>query len=274
MKMLKSVIVAILALVGFLFFPATAWTWALILGVLSAVSIAIWIVQKKKPRQNWPSSASGIAKRVFLSVWAGLGLCFVLMLGLALTGEWDRSLRENENRALVSLKNLATAQVTFAIKEYHTVPGNNVTSPQDGKYADNFRNLHYGRDGDGRQLRLIPRELADAFVVENILNGAKTADNREHNPSAPCNGYYFQEDVTELPRTLEHAQTFAYMAFPAFLKETGRYVFWIGEEGTVYRHEPDAPKRTPAAKLMELYRNRPGSSPLSNSPTLVWTEYP
>lgn len=141
-------------------------------------------------------------------------------------------------------------------------------------YADNFRNLHYGfRDErsyptnpayEGQINEFIgwPNwNEAESFLYDNALGGAPTASADAPSASKVDSAYYFQEDPTGILPAEAYGTGFALMAFPRELGITGNYVFWVGNGTGVYRQRPNAPKGTSAAKLYELYRDKPGATP-------------
>lgn len=213
--------------------------------------------------------------RIGRAACAMIGLLLLTAVVLQVITHWNATMRRNEATAVTALKSYATAQVTFSIwgKSKPGRGAGNTLATGDAAYADNYRNLFYGvveHQDESIRFTLIPKPLADAFLIDNFLGGFPTADAMAPQESVPYSQYYFQEDPSGLLTASGYDKTFALMAFPRILGKTGRYVYWIGIEGIVYQQRPDAPKGTPAAKLFELYHNNPESTPLAKKTRTGW----
>ena len=204
--------------------------------------------------------------RYFLAFWAVLILA---VLTVILIAERNRAIRSRELVAQICLRKYATAQLTFALGKQATIPGNTSPGLGENAYADNFRNLFYGADDDGQWLHLVPESMADAYLVDNALSGAPTLNEGADRKAAPHHGYLFVEDLTGDVPAAKYDSWCTLMAIPVELGATGRYVYWINQEGVVYSQEPRAPKGTTAEELLKLYRGVPGSTP-AMQPAADW----
>lgn len=185
----------------------------------------------------------------------------------------------NQNAAYSMLRNYASAQVVFSVAQYAKIQGNTSPDLGDKAFADNFRNLYYGKDSNGNLLSLISKFSADAFLSDNALRGAPTPAEAP-TASVPYQGYVFQEDVFGMIPRSEYGGKCALMAFPAVYGETGYKVFWIGvsenesdereyDPTKIFEFDPDVPKGTPASEIAKLFY---APTPPSGNPLIKWKE--
>lgn len=169
--------------------------------------------------------------------------------------------RANEATAVTCLKNYFHAQRRFAEQNLSSVSGN--TSPGLGAnaYADNYRNLRYGRDGRGRRLDLIGAAFADVFLEDRALAGAATGEGGAEK-ARTYQGYRFIKDVSGLPPAEKYGSRFALLAFPERAGITGQSIFRIDETGRVVGYSCFAERLT-AGELLREYREGRIPSPPS-----------
>ncbi len=87
------------------------------------------------------------------------------------------------------------AQAAFVDNNYSSISGNCATVA-DKKYCDNFRNLHYAMDSEGREIHLIDKQFADAYI--GIAKGAPIREAADA-PSQPLAGVVFCESESWNP---------------------------------------------------------------------------
>ena len=268
----QLVFVALLIFMRFFLFPR---------GPLPAIVLtAVLYVALRLTRHNTESPIPGIAtlwsifRTGMLLLWSLLsmiGLFTIVFVAVNLLAyfltHWNARMRSNEVAAVTALKGYAASQVTFSyyVGNKPEIAGRNTTAVGKYVHVDNFRNLYYGIPKSGERFHYIGKAMADAFIVDNILSGTQTLDESAPQTAVPHTGYFFQEDASGLLPAEKYNTGFALMAFPERLGETGRYVFWIGSEGIVYSQQPKVEKGTTAAQLLELYRDKIDSTPLSGN---------
>ena len=172
----------------------------------------------------------------------------------------------NQNAVHSQLRLYVFPQTGFSLRNFSAVPGNSSPELGNNAYADNYRNLYYGRTEQGDPLRLISKDVADAFLVDNPLGGAPTPSEAP-GTAEPYNGYYFQEDVSGAVPASAYKTKYAFMAFPAVYGETGYKVFWTDQEGVVFSHDPKLPTGTPAAEIARLFLP---ATPPGGNPSIRW----
>lgn len=243
---------------------------AIIFAVMLAVAGAVALLDRFRTPHPLAEDAPAakrlrfpLAGRVLRYLLAGWGVLSVPTgLGMLFT-EGCSIIRANESMATICLRNYTIAQITFSLGNQAAVPGNTSPGLGENAFADNFRNLHYGVAANGQKLYLISEYMADAFLVENALSEAPTRSEGAAKKAFPYQGYLFVEDMSGALPAGEYGTRCALMAIPAELGITGRYVYWIDQEGAVYRQKPAAAEGTAAAEdVFQLYRNVPGSTPL------------
>lgn len=142
-----------------------------------------------------------------------------------------------EAEAVASLKKYAEAQEEFRKGGYGADAGNSLAG--ETGYADNFRNLFYGsRPGRAENLRLIPRELADAHAAENPGGAATAAKPTTPGSAAALQGYFFREpaNYSGADNREKFRDGFALLAIPSDSSRSGRHAFWIDAEGKVWAY--------------------------------------
>lgn len=158
----------------------------------------------------------------------------------------------SEAEAVAMLKKYAEAQKEFRKNGYGAEPGNSLAGP-DG-YADNFRNLFYGsRPGRAENIKLVSRDLADAFSAENPGGAPTAAGPTQPGTAKALQGYFFREPANysgEANRE-RFRDGFALLAIPSDSSRSGRYAFWIDAEGKVW-----------AQRLPEGLKYGPGHPPV------------
>ena len=222
------------------------------------------------------------ATLIFLAIFAaGAGLFYWAIHpegGGLVSYRWQ----SNQYSAHYALKTYVSAQVNFSVAQYAKIQGNTSPDLGDNAFADNFRNLYYGKGNasSGEPLSLISKDMADAFLVDNALRGAPTPPEAP-TVSVPYKGYVFQEDIFGMIPRSEYSGKCALMAFPAVYGKTGYKVFWIGvsenesdarghDSTKVFEFDPDVSKGTPASEIAKLfYASTP---PPSNNPLIKWKE--
>ena len=207
---------------------------------------------------------SGWLRRLF--IYMLVAACCVGIIYCGLRGLIDYRWEANQWTAYTSLRSYASAQITFSYANYSAIPGNTSAALGENAYADNFRNLYYGRSGKGELLQLITKGVADAFLADNALSSTPTCPGAAET-AKPYAGYYFMEDAFGMLPASGYDKRFAFMAFPAVYGETGYCVYWVDETGEVLRHDPKAPTGTPAKELVKWYRP---PTPLADSPLISW----
>lgn len=208
-------------------------------------------------------------KWIVTSIWQTVVvvICLAAIYWWVLEGLIDHRWQSNETNAIAALKAYATAQITFRKDGYCRIAGN--TSPALGElaFADNFRNLYYGRDKTGTgQMQLISKHFADAFIADNALSGAPTVDGATSTPT-PYQGYLFQEDCSGALPADQYGSKFALMAFPAVYGVDGYSVFWINEAGAVYESKLAVKKGATATEIQRMYSC---PTPLIERPSREW----
>lgn len=140
----------------------------------------------------------------------------------------EEQIEENEKNAINALKFYTTAQVMFQVKGHGKDPANTASGAKG--YADNFRNLFYAADKDGKPLEFISEGMANAFAGPTAGVPVSTASDRTPaNTATPYNGYLFLE-----PPGLDTATSFALVAYPVEFGVTGRRIFLVDNSGIVY----------------------------------------
>ncbi len=165
----------------------------------------------------------------------------------------------NEANAVTALKLYAEKQEEF--RDRHASAGN---SAVEGGYAANFRNLYYGNPVDDtgqpdrtKVLNLIPKDFADAFIVDPGTTNA-TPTEPATNPKQ-YQGYFFREPKELDPRSPEQfSDTFGLIAYPADSSTTGNRVYWIGPDRQVFYQ--DLPSGRQAEKDSEIDTPSGGST--------------
>ncbi len=167
----------------------------------------------------------------------------------------------NEANAVTALKLYAEKQEEFRDKQFNAYAGN---SAVENGYAANFRNLYYGNPVDDtgkpdrtKVLNLIPKDFADAFIVD--------PGNTNATPTEPATspkqyqGYFFCEPIELDPRSPEQfADTFGLIAYPADSSTTGNRVYWIGPDRQVFYQ--DVPSGRQAERDSEIDTPSGGST--------------
>lgn len=184
-------------------------------------------------------------KRLTFSSVAGIGaLAAVLAVAgyyyytTAILPELDPSrIPDNEAAVAAAMREYVRAQKAFSEGNYAAVPGNVSPRLGDNAYADNFRNLYYGRREDGGRLELVAREFANAHLGET--NGALTVpvESEKDMRRVPYAGYLFLEDLSGDLRASAYGERFALMALPNEPHRTGTTVFWIDNEGALFARD-------------------------------------
>jgi len=255
------------AAIGFLFVVLLSFSIHVVCGL--GVVLAAFAGMVKAP-DVWsdPSPGLALAASWLRYALACLGSLFLFFMVAVIASEWDQRQRSNENRAFSNLRNYVQAQSLFFGRRFFAVRGN--TSPNLGEtaYADNYRNLYYGVSADGGQIRLISKNMADDFLVDNALSGAPTRLDGQNDLKAGGSNpqyYVYIEDVSgDLPASA-YSERYALMAIPARLGDTGRYVLWVDQDGEIYRQKPRAAHGTPARELIKIYRGVSGSTPVAGA---------
>lgn len=176
-------------------------------------------------------------------------------MAMAIPGCLPTPRRAQEANAVSTLKSYASAQATFslALRKGMVAAG---TTTGDAGYCDNFRNLHYGLDKDGKQLGFISRPMADAFGTP--ATGAPTAGDAPEE-AVPFREYLFVDDPFITQQGLWKS-AFGLFAVPV---QSGYNMFWIGKDGYVYRRQLPADVAPPAVI-------GPEDSPLSPGGGSAW----
>lgn len=171
-------------------------------------------------------------------------LIIIVGLGAAGGGVWlrrhlqARTMTRNETNAYAALRIIAIAEADFRANDRD---GNGVKDFWTGDVAG----LYTVTGKDGLPIHLIDREFAEADVLPLRPVAA---------PPKPSHGYYFRAlDIDESnPDTAEkqyrqdtggnppsgkvhHPQAFGFCAYPAVWGVTGRYVYIINENNTIFR---------------------------------------
>lgn len=153
-----------------------------------------------------------------------------------LPGVSGSTLTANEASAVSNLKVYVTAQVTFQLGRQGRIDTNTGTGEKG--YADNYRNLYYGKPAgapdDIRLLSLISRAQADAFAGPTARTAASSHGEQPAGTATPYRGYLFLE-----PPGIDFATEYALVAYPAKYGISGDKIFYIDEAGTVYAMEMD-----------------------------------
>lgn len=188
-----------------------------------------------------------------MKVWRllfAIAICAILILILLPHNcRW----RANQATAVASLRRYVEAQQEFAERNLAAIPGNTSPGLGDNAYADNFRNLYYGKTADGEQLRLISEFMADAFWRDNANSGAPTGPGAPEKPRA-YQGYYFMEDISGSLPAAQYGKRYALLAIPAFIGDDGGYqAFWVAQDGLVYHLKLDAPGGTKVDELAKRF---------------------
>lgn len=170
--------------------------------------------------------------------------------------------RANQATAVTNLRRYVEAQQQFAEGNLAAVPGNTSSGLGDNAYADNFRNLYYGKTADGERLQLISEAMADAFWRDNANSGAPTGPGATELPRA-YQGYYFMEDPSGVLPASQYGKQYALLAIPAFIGDDGGYhAFWVCEDGIVYKLKLEYPGGT---KIDELVKRFFPQTPVSDA---------
>jgi hypothetical protein len=201
--------------------------------------------------------------RPFLLVVVIFGFFCLGPCVLVLMDEEHQRQRYNQSNAMSQLMNYVAAQSIF--REHF---------PEKATNVDNFRNLYYGKSEEGEQLRLISSAMADASLRDNFLGNTPTIEPGDSTPAKPYNGYYFIEDPSGLLPASEYADRFALMAIPTEYLYGGFKIFWINEDYSLHAYDPEVEWGTTAEQLLELFLNKPDSTPLADQPCYDWTVYP
>lgn len=212
-------------------------------------------VRRRGKLPAWIVASAAIVGLVVFMLWSNQGLiCY----------RWQG----NENSASAQLYNYPSMQLVFSMNNFAAIPGNASPGLDENAYADNFRNLYYGKTGKGEHIRLIPKYVADAFLVDNALGGAPTPPEAP-TVAEPYSGYYFVEDMFGMLPASGYSKKFTLMAFPAKYGIDGYKIFWVGDAGKVKSYDPKAAKGTPASELVKLFHP---ATPLSDNPLVKWEE--
>lgn len=139
-----------------------------------------------------------------------------------------------ENEVLYALRVYATAQVTFSVSRQGRDAKNSGSG--DNGYADNFRNLFYGKVyGEEQNFGCITRSMADAFAGPTA--GVETVASQEEPAAvaAPWNGYLFLE-----PPGIDFSRNFCLVAYPVSFKKAHTKIFLIDDHGILFEMDVDA----------------------------------
>ncbi len=140
-------------------------------------------------------------------------------------GAREKILKQNGDNAWLALRNYIQAQEYFKKYNLSSVLGNNQFA-SDYAYCENYRNLYYGCDKKGNQLKLISKEMADAYAGPPLGHELLTNSNTS---GTPFKGYHFVERYHDDGLM----NNITLMAFPADFPNTGRFVLWVNSQGKI-----------------------------------------
>lgn len=195
------------------------WPVAFLFFLINFFSIVASTATARTPEQrSYQSSHAFILLSLFIGIIAAIAIPCLL----------PSRIQANETNAIASLREYYAAQAQFMKGRFYTIPGNTNTGSE---FCDNFRNLYYGVDDKGEQLRLISKTFADAFIFQK--QGTPTVGNPTAEAS-PFQGYLFIEDPYIVNNGLS-GKSIGLLAYPFEYRKSGYNVYWIGSEGVVYQ---------------------------------------
>jgi hypothetical protein len=196
-----------------------------------------------KPGDSDPPENPGSKIGAFLTcvvLFVGGFLALVFIVGLILFWQIHQSIiqsGEGESAARSALLGCARAQQAFRSRKLGQVRWNAKT-PSPERFCDNYRNLYYGVDEQGKRLELIPKGVADAFFRPTVgapnAIGAPTVGNAPAT-SKPYGDYVFFEDPALASDDL--GENFALIAHPAESNGWRYTVYWIDREGLMLQRD-------------------------------------
>ena len=229
------------------------------------------MAERHSDEGNTTDKETGIRRRKKMRTWIMVGVAIIVIfvfVHLAIEGLIDYRWRANEISACSMLRLHPSAQMLFSMKKFATIPGNTSLGLDESAYADNFRNLYYGKTDKGEHIRLISQHMADAFLVDNALDGAPTPPEAP-TVAKPYSGYYFVEDMFGMLPASGYSKKFTLMAFPAEYGISGYKIFWVDDTWKVKSYDPKVAKGTPASELARLFHP---PTPLSDNPLVKWED--
>lgn len=155
-----------------------------------------------------------------------------IIAAIAIPNLMQSRIRANEATAVSSIKQYATAQVTFQIGKQGRAAANTTTGVSG--FADNFRNLFYAPPvGQTVPMALVSQAVADAFGTGPLGGAAATNTTTiAIGGAAAYQGFFFNEPQALTPAY--YANNFAILASPAHSTNTGNNAYWVDQQGTVY----------------------------------------
>lgn len=227
----------------------------------------------------------------------------IVILGIAATLAIPNLLRArlqaNHSATIAALKTYADAQATWRKGGFALAAGNGVNNAAvteavgtavyesnfGGRaYADTFRNLYYGFKTNARNTRagILSKAMADAYYPDYTINlgliGRSTrpvtwptvAEDTRTEDEFGFNGYRFAEDAfmyspTGANQFLGWNNSYALIAYPTVLGQTGERIFWIGFNHTILETFGTAAERGTIPARFNV-----AASPFSDTPTNTW----
>ena len=146
-----------------------------------------------------------------------------IIMAMALPSCMQSPQRANEAKAVMALREYVSAQKSFARMNRSGEIAAGATKGDE--YCDNFRNLYYGLGKKhGKQLRLIPKGVADAF-------GASFSETpNAAGESTPYRAFVFVDDPYVAHSGLGESR---YGLFALPVRAGYDQAFWVGEDGNV-----------------------------------------
>jgi hypothetical protein len=165
----------------------------------------------------------------------------------------------NEGSAFTSLKMIASAEADFRANDRD---GNGLNDFWTGDVAG----LHSMKpSGTGSEIRLVERKVAEAdarpliplvpmpIPMDGYYFVALEMDNSVNPPEA------YGQETDKNSGKVHHLKKFAFLAYPAEPGESGKYMFIINENNTVYRAADSVPrpKNWPTNNELKTFWSKP-----------------
>lgn len=149
-----------------------------------------------------------------------------ILLAMAIPSLMTSRYRVERDIAVRMLKRYAQAQNAFKAENLASVPGNT----KNGRgYCDNFRNLHYGKDRNGKAVDLLYKDVTDAFA--GPADGASTQEAGGRTSQA-FRGFRYLDDPFIAANALWDTQ-FGLVGYPVNAFGGVVQLLWIGADGKI-----------------------------------------
>lgn len=186
-------------------------------------------------------------RRKALIVVAGATIATVVA-AISLVALFGVRQKARERDALAAMKAIAIAEVSFKTSDRDRNERNDYWT---GDVSGLYRITTGGPNGDPIRLIDLSIAIADGFRMQNRPKDERFEFNHaalSNENTAASNGYYFQMlEAYELPSnargkyddgTGHHINRFAVLAYPATYGNETNTVFFLNEQGVIYRRDP------------------------------------